>query len=67
MSYKSVKFTLEITIGTLNEEIQTKEMVDELSKALAGGIGQFAKDLATGTDGQVIGSVKITEQSEDWE
>ncbi len=64
---KSLKFVVEITVGTFNEELQTKELVDEFSKALVEGVGDFAKNMAIVSDGQLIGAVKILEQSTDWQ
>jgi hypothetical protein len=67
MAGKSLTFVIEITVGTFNEQLQTKELVDEFSKALVEGVGDFAKNIAIESDGQLIGAVKILEQSTDWQ
>lgn len=67
MAGKSLTFVVEIAVGTFNEELQTKELVDEFSKALVEGVGDFAKNMAIESDGQLVGSVKILEQSTDWQ
>lgn len=67
MAGKSLTFVVEITVGTFNEQLQTKELVDEFSKALVEGVGDFAKSMAIESDGQLVGSVKILEQSTDWQ
>ena len=67
MAGKSLTFVVEISVGTFNEQLQTKELVDEFSRALVDGVGDFAKNMAIGSDGQLVGSVKILEQSTDWQ
>lgn len=67
MTGKRLTFVVEITIGTFNEQLQTKELVDKFSEGLLEGVSGFAKQIATESDGQLVGSVKILEQSTDWQ
>lgn len=70
MAGKSLTFVVEISVGTFNEQLQTKELVDEFSRALVDGVDSvrdFAKNMAIESDGQLVGSVKILEQSTDWQ
>lgn len=64
---KSLTFVVEITVGTFNEQLQTKELVAEFSEGLLEGVSGFAKQIAIESDGQLVGSVKILEQSTDWQ
>lgn len=64
---KSLTFVVEISVGTFNEQLQTKELVDKFSEGLLEGVSGFAKQIATESDGQLVGSVKILEQSTDWQ
>ena len=67
MTGKSLVFVVEITVGTFNEELQTKELVEKFSEGLLEGVSGFAKQIATESEGQLVGSVKILEQSTDWQ
>lgn len=64
---KSLTFVVEITVGTFNEQLQTKELVGKFSEGLLEGVSGFAKQIATESEGQLIGAVKILEQSTDWQ
>jgi hypothetical protein len=67
MAFKSLTFTLEITVGTLNENLQGKEMIDEFEKALTEGIDQFTAEIAKGSDGHFTGVAKLVSKPEDWQ
>lgn len=67
MAGKSLTFVVEIEVGTFNKHLQTKELVEKFSEGLLEGISGFAKQIATESDGQLVGSVKILEQSTDWQ
>lgn len=67
MTGKRLTFVVEITIGTFNEQLQTKETADEFVEALTEGIKGFTKEIAVASDGQLVGSIKILEQSTDWQ
>jgi len=67
MSCKSLKILLEITIATLNEELQTKDTLNAFSEAIVESAEGFAKEVASESNGMFLGTAKIIEKSEDWE
>ncbi len=67
MVAKSVTFTLEITIATLHEELQTTEaltaFIEGLEEAAEGLTGQ----MASSTGGLFMAAGKIVHTPEDWQ
>jgi hypothetical protein len=67
MAAKSITFVVEITIATLREEGQTKEVLAAMEEGIQEGVSGFANHIASGTDGVFIATAKIVEQSTDWQ
>jgi len=67
MVAKSATFTLKITIATLHEELQTKEVLDELAEGMREGANAIAGQMASSTGGLFMATGKVVNKSEDWQ
>jgi len=67
MTPKSVTFPFEITITTLYEEHQTKEVLAALAEGMKEGANAIASQMAAATDGLFMAKGKIINTPEDWQ
>ena len=67
MTFKSLTFTLEITVGTFNEECQESSAIKDFVDAITEAGDIFAKNMSEETGGVFIGNAKLLTHSETWE
>ena len=67
MTAKSLKFTFEITIATLHEELQTNETVAALIEGMEEAADAIAGKMASSTGGLFMAAGKVVNKPEYWE
>lgn len=67
MKAKSATFTVEITIATLHEELQTKETIAVFIEGMQEAAEGLAGQMASSTGGLFMATGKVVHKPEDWQ